>query len=107
MNKTDRGVIKWAPFSSLIGQKQMIESLINEKNKINKPKLSQEQIEQNEKLLIEAFYEKTKINIEYFKEGFILSTTANITHIDYTFKKIYLNNKKVLLFNQIIKIYVL
>lgn len=107
MNKEERGIIKWAPFSSLIGQKQMIEKLINEKNKINKPKLSQEQIEQNEKLLIEAFYEKVKINIEYFKEGFILSTTTTITHIDYTFKKIYLNNKKILLFSQIIKIIML
>ena len=38
MNKQDRGVIKWAPFNSLVGQRQMIENLINEKNKIKKPK---------------------------------------------------------------------
>lgn len=107
MNKQDRGVIKWAPFNSLVNQKYMIENIIKEKNKIKKPKLSQEQIEQNEKLLIEAFYEKIAINIEYYKEGFILRTTSIINHIDYTFQKIYLNNKKILLFSQIIKIYML
>lgn len=107
MNKQDRGVIKWAPFNSLVGQRQMIENLINEKNKIKKPKLSQEQIEQNESLLIEAFYEQIKVKIEYFKDGFILNTIAIIIQIDYTFKKIYLNNKKILLFNQIIKVSVL
>lgn len=107
MNKTDRGVIKWAPFNSLIVQKQIIENLLNEKNKINKPKLSQEQIEQNENLLIEAFYEKIKIKIDYYEKGLIITTTANITQVDFTFKKIYLNNKKILLFSQIIKLYML
>jgi len=104
MNKQDRGVIKWAPFNSLVDQKQIIKNLIKEKEKISKPKLSEEQMEQNEKLLVEAFFEKSKIKIEYFKNGYILSTITNINHIDYTFKKIYLNNQKVLLFSQIIKI---
>lgn len=104
MNKNDRGVIKWTPFNSIVNQRQMIDNLINEKNKTNKPKLSQEQIEKNEQLLIEAFYEQIKIKIDYFKEGFILSTYSEISNIDYTFKKIYLKNHKSLLFNQIIKI---
>ena len=107
MNKTDRGVIKWTPFNSIVGQRQIIDNLIKKKNKISKPKLSQEQIEKNEQLLIEAFYEQIKINIDYFKEGFILSTCSEISYIDYTFKKIYLKNNKNLLFNQIIKVYTL
>lgn len=107
MNKNDRGVIKWTPFNSIVSQRQMIDNLIKEKNKITKPKLSQEQIEKNEQLLIEAFYEQVKIKIEYFKEGFILSTCSEISNIDYTFKKIYLKNNKSLLFNQIIKVYML
>lgn len=104
MNKQERGIIKWAPFHSLVGQRQLIDNVLKEKKKISKPKLSQEQMEQNEKLIIEAFYEQIKVCISYFKEGLIYTTTANITQIDYTFKKIYLNNQKILLFTQIIEI---
>lgn len=104
MNKSDRGAIKWTPFNSIVNQRQMIDNLIKEKNKITKPKLSQEQIEKNEQLLIEAFYEQIQVNIDYFKEGFILSTCSEISSIDYTFKKIYLKNNKSLLFSQIIKV---
>ena len=107
MNKSDRGIIKWTPFNSIVYQRQIIDNLVNEKNKITKPNLSQEQIEKNEQLLIEAFYEQIKIKIDYFKEGFILSTYSEISNIDYTFKKIRLKNNKSLLFSQIIKVYML
>ena len=42
MNK-DRGIIKWLPFESLVSSKQVIDSILHEKNKIKKPILSLEQ----------------------------------------------------------------
>jgi hypothetical protein len=101
MNK-DRGIIKWAPFSSLPIQNKMIKNLIYEKNKIKKPILSEEQIKEIENIIIEAFYEQANIKIEYFKNGYLQDTIAKINNIDYTFKKIYLNNQKIIFFNQII-----
>ena len=35
MNKQERGVIKWAPFHSLVGQKQLIDNILKEKKKIS------------------------------------------------------------------------
>ena len=42
MNK-DRGMIKWAPFNSLINSQYLINSLVFEKTKINKPTISEEE----------------------------------------------------------------
>ena len=42
MNKNDRGIIKWQPFNSLINGKLVINSLLLEREKINKPIISEE-----------------------------------------------------------------
>ena len=103
MNK-DRGIIKWAPFNPLTQQKEMIDNLIKEKQKIKKPLLSLEQQKEIEDKIIEAFYEQINVEITYFKSGYIFKITSLITNIDYTFKKIYLNKQKKLVFNQILNI---
>ena len=52
MNK-DRGIIKWLPFESLVSSKQVIDSILHEKNKIKKPILSLEQQQEiSEKLIL-------------------------------------------------------
>jgi hypothetical protein len=106
MNK-DRGVIKWAPFSSLPEQSKIIKKMCLEKKKIAKPILSAEQTLEIENTIIEAYYEQAIIKIEYFQSGFLLNIEAKIYKIDYILKKIYLTNQKTLLFNQIIKASVL
>ena len=42
MNKNDRGIIKWQPFNSLMNGKLVINSLLIEREKINKPIISEE-----------------------------------------------------------------
>ena len=42
---SDRGMKKWAPFSSLIEQSTCLEKMRFEKNKIEKPKISNERAE--------------------------------------------------------------
>ena len=106
MNK-DRGIIKWLPFNSIVGEQELIEKTIKEKNKIKKPHLSQEQMEQNEQRIIEAFYEQEPVKIFYFQDGVIKETKTKIINIDSAYKKIYLKNQKTLLFLQIIKIIML
>lgn len=53
MNKTDRGAIKWMPFYSLVEEEQLIKKAIREKEKIKKPNLSIEQMEQIEQKIME------------------------------------------------------
>lgn len=100
----DRGMIKWAPFSSLVGQKNMIEALVLEKQKVQKPILSLEQQREIEEKLMEAFYEQIKITLQIYKNGDIVSITSAILNIDTTYKKIGLENQQVILFSQILKV---
>ena len=65
MNK-DRGMIKWMPFNSLVSNKDVMKSLILEKNKISKPIISEEDSKRIEELVIEAYYMHNKVLISLF-----------------------------------------
>lgn len=101
---SDRGMIKWQPFNSVINTNQVINSIIKEKQKIEKPILSKEQQTKLEEKIIEAYYEQIPIEIQYYQSGHILTTKGIIKNINNTYKKIFLDNQKILLFQQIIKI---
>ena len=103
MNKFDRGMVKWQPFNSVINSKDVINSLLQEKEKCAKPILSSDEINLIEKKIIDALYCQNKITIHYYKNGIIKCITSKIKKIDYITKIIYLNNLK-LYFNQIISI---
>ena len=103
LNKIDRGMIKWAPFNSVIPNKEVIYSVQKEKNKIKMPILSDEQKQNIERNLIEAFYEQKIINVEYFYDNNFFKKTGKIKKIDFTFHKIYFDDK-VLIFEQILRI---
>lgn len=104
MNKFDRGMIKWQPFNSVVSGKQMVRDIIKEKNKVKMPNLSEEQRKNIEEKLIIAFYENELITLDFYFQGKIIKISEKIKKIDSTYNKIYFNNK-VLLFDQIIKIY--
>ncbi len=103
MNK-DRGIIKWMPFNSIIGEKQMIEKLVKEKQKIKKPILSLEQQKEIEDKLLEIFYEQIESTFKIYQNGFIITLKTKIKSMDYAYKKIELENHKTILFTQIIEI---
>lgn len=104
MHNFDRGMIKWQPFNSVISSKQMINEILKEKSKITMPNLSEEQKKIIEQKIIIAFYEKEKLTLEYYSQGKLHKLTESIKKIDSTYRKIYFNDK-VLLFDQIVKIY--
>jgi len=104
MHNFDRGMIKWQPFNSVVPSKQIINEILKEKSKITMPNLSEEQMKNIEQKIIAAFYEKEKITLEYYYQGKIYKLTENIKKIDSTYRKIYFNDK-ILLFDQIVKIY--
>ncbi len=99
----DRGIIKWIPFNSLTEQKRMVESLLQEKQKIKKPILSLEQEKALEEKIIEALYEQVPITLYIYRKERITVITSTILSIDYTYKKIKLANQKTILFQQIVK----
>ncbi|MBQ6687541.1 MAG: YolD-like family protein [Bacilli bacterium] len=102
--KFDRGIIKWAPFNSVAPSKEIINRLNQEKQKINKPILSEEQLNCLQQKLLESYTGEIKTTIEYYKNGKILKECSFINRIDLNQRRIILTNNKIIYFNQIIKI---
>ena len=102
--KLDRGIIKWQPFNSVTPSKEIINKLIKEKQKINKPVLSEEQLVCLQSSLLESYNNEIKSLIEYYKNGVILKDIAKIKILDLSHNRIILDNNKIIFFNQIIKI---
>ena len=99
----DRGIIKWKPFDSCYSSQKIINEVINEKRKIKMPTLSEDQINDIENQVLEAFNLKSNIYIEYFYDGNIKSEYGKIYNINKNEKKIYLNHKYIY-FKQILLI---
>lgn len=102
--KIDRGIIKWQPFNSLMSSNQVLNSISQEKLKIKKPVLSEEQLENIQNSLLEAYNNGFETLLTYYKSGNILNELAIIKVLDLNLKRIILENNKIIYFNQIIKI---
>lgn len=102
MNK-DRGIIKWLPFNSLVNNKEVLYKVLKDKERQARPILSDDEISDIEKSIIDAYYTKDTIKITYYKNGYLYEEEGNVKKIDSSNKLIYFNNLK-LLFNQIIEV---
>lgn len=77
---TQRGMKKWQPFNALEQFSEYINKTYSEHNKIEKPLLSDEQIEDlNEKL---SSYNHDLVFITHFNNGYINKIQGIITKID-------------------------
>lgn len=94
----------WAPFSSVLNGSEALTELAQEKEKISKPILSDEQKMILENKIIEFFSQKDEVNIIYYESGYIKKVTGIITKLDSVERKIYLNNKLYLHFSNILDI---
>ena len=99
-----RGIIKWQPFESLLPNKVIINSILNEKNKISKPILSTDQLEDLNNIILESFYNQSSITIKYFANNYIKIDDGVITSLNYNNKTIIINNKLKLHISQILQI---
>ena len=98
----DRGMIKWAPFDSVIGTKKLCYDILKEKDYIQIPILSQEQLEDIESNILSSYYSKSNLKITYYYMGKIYNTNSKIKYIDKYKNQIILNNGKILFFKQIL-----
>lgn len=100
----DRGIVKWAPFNSVINGNQLLDEINYERNRISKPVLSEEQIADLEENIITAYSEKSIINLYFYKNGCINIINGQITKLEPVNKIITINNKTRIYFNNIIDI---
>lgn len=101
---SDRGIIKWAPFSSVINGDILLKEIHEEKSRIIKPTLSEEQIQELEDKILEKYNNKTLVTIFFYKSEHIYILKGIISKINTATKEITVNNQKVIFFSNIIRI---
>ncbi|ERJ12353.1 YolD-like family protein [Haloplasma contractile] len=100
-----RKMVKWQPFAALTEQSQYIGDLMNEINKKPRPILSEEQIEEINEKIIDAYNSQEEIIINYFHKGYFYDVTCTINKIDRMNHLLIVNYKgkeKRLIFKNII-----
>ena len=98
---SDRGMKKWAPFSSLIEQSSVLNEMFYEKNKKAKPQISNERASKINRIL--SNYGGEKIKIKYFYDGYIYEVSTIIKRID-TLNRRLIFEDGVMPFSEIIDI---
>lgn len=99
---SDRGMKKWAPFSSLIEQATCLEEMKYQRNKIVKPVLTDDQIEKINYVL-QSYQKGQIIKIRFFHDGYLYEINTTIKKIDLE-NKILILEKGKLAFSSLIDI---
>lgn len=76
----DRGMVKWAPYQSLVEHGQRLAALREEKSRIPRPQISSEKAEEINDIL--THYEKEPVKAEYWENGHLYSLLDTISKID-------------------------
>lgn len=101
---SDRKMIKWQPFNSLMNSKQVVKEIMQDKGKIAMPILSDDQLSILEEKIILAYESGMKVNIKYYKNGYLYLINTNVKSIDKTNRKVFIKNNQYLYFNTIVDI---
>ena len=77
-----RGMVKWAPFATLPEQFEAVQQHIIDQNKIDRPILSDDQLNELNIQLHHALHANIPVDIEYYKNGWLEYITLEIKNID-------------------------
>ena len=86
---SDRGMKKWAPFSSLIEQATCLEEMKYQRNKISRPILTEDQKDKIN-FALQSYKKGQIVTIKFFHDGYLYE-------IDTSIKRIDLENRKLIL----------
>ena len=99
----NRNKVKWNPFNSLINGDQVAKELSKQTQKQAKPILSEDQLTEISKKLIDALTTKSLINIKYYENGVFFTLEGIAKFYNKNTNSIIINNKNIYL-TQIIDI---
>lgn len=77
-----RGMIKWAPFATMPEQFETVRRLVDDQTKISRPELSDDRLEEMDRILKKARQDKRKVKVEYYYDGRRFHITVDIITID-------------------------
>lgn len=95
----DRGMVKWAPYKSLIEQEDFMGNMRQKKKRIEKPYNLEEKSNEIDMLL--RSYHGQVVEISYYNDGYIEKISGTIDAIDTTYKYLLVNGDKIYLSNVI------
>ena len=99
---SERGMKKWAPYKSLPEQEKYLNKLKEEQNKLVRPIMSSDEMEEINEILVN--YAGEEVIISYWRNEKINEVTTTIKKIDVDNKKIVLPDRKTIYFAELIKI---
>lgn len=97
----DRGMLKWAPFHSVMSEDEVLD-IFKMRERYPKPELSEDQINELEYLIVEAYNSQNTVVLTIYYNGKLIDKTGIITKLDAINKAVYLD-KKMIPFSDIIK----
>ena len=89
-----RGMMKWQPFKSLTGQYKVLEEHKREREKVQKPELSDDEIEDINNLLV-SLSKGDSVDVTYFDDGSILHFIDSFVRCDTIERKVMLRRKNI------------
>lgn len=104
MQDEERGMIKWAPFASVVDPNYLVNNICDKKNRIQKPIFTEETLYEFEELIKYSLETNETLNIEHYKNGKVYKIKESVIKIDTLSKNIYLTNNIKLHFNNIVNI---
>ena len=99
---SDRGIKKWAPYKSLNEQEDYLKKLQKEQNKETRPKISSDEAEEINEILVN--YHGEELIISYWRNDKTNTVSSILIKIDPTNKKIVLPDRKTIYFHEFIRI---
>lgn len=77
-----RGIVKWQAFKTMPEQYEQLEQYIQDQNKIEKPILDDDQLNELNNTLIFKMYNDPSIELNYFENGYIKTKVGYIHRVD-------------------------
>ena len=99
---SERGMKKWAPYKSLNEQEDYLKKLHNKQEKVERPSISSDEVDNINEILVN--YHGEELLIEYWRNDKINTVSSILSKIDPVNKKIVLPLRKTIYFSELIRI---
>lgn len=94
MNESSqRGMVKWAPYKSLIEQAPILARMRYEKNKKPRPWISQDRAAEINEVLVA--YHQEEVNANYYEDGYLYDIRGIIDVISSLYQFIEIEGKRI------------
>ena len=93
MKQSDRGMVRYSPYRSLVEQSTYLSRMMQQRAKVEKKELSADQEVQINELLVH--YSGERVSITYWERGCMKSEEGHIDKIDPYARVLYINGVRI------------